>query len=515
MATLVGTISNYYDAASTTPDRDWGSPAIRHEDHILTSPVRYVMVARMRKLLRNSGMLDALLHGAARSIGSSTARSTSSDKHFNKLHDLLYYRWCKRPEETGLSQRQAEFVAWIEKFLCGEVFWVLKANGKYRLVTSEFCGSPGEGALPNELNGIVYNEIGAPIAYRFGSQTTSGGIEYPKGDDGIIPAEYVIHDVRRDRVSQGRGVPYAISVMSIAKDLDECVKATVKKLKSQGQAFAAVTKNGGPESAREVFGTVPIGPRGLEGPGPSAPSETDSSDEDEREINLVDGSVILLEPGEKIELLKTEYGATDFRQLVITLAQLMSAPLGIPVELWFTGLADTSFSGYKGIATLWEDNRREYINTFIDTVLERLHFWRAAKWVKEGDILRPDGTKYVGHPDGDFDLVQFRFGRAPVLDRERLAKANAIRLASGEITPMDLWEEEGEWEDEVIEKRKQRWFKLQVASGKIKADTDPDSIEYPISWLLYGKLPGEAAPTVVINEPQQDVGATSRVDAKA
>lgn len=479
--------SDYYDAASSPRDVDFGpqrSPL--GEDYLFTADVRRVTIARLRREAVNNPYLCGLVTKYPEAVGHTSLRSRTISREYNLAKELFWYRLAKRITIDGRSLRKAERIVLSEMLVAGEIFVILLASGRIQLIASEFCGSPGgtQRYSPNELNGIVTDPAsGQPVAYRFGRLTEWGTVEFRGTPDELIPARNVLHVFDSDRVVQGRGRPWLLASIRTARDLYEITRSKTKQIKDVNSISGFIEKAG----AAEFLGTLGNGSSdGLSSPAvpEDGAAAADAKPSAPVTIELAPGTFIALEPGEKVNTLMSEYKATDYKELIMLMLHAISTPVGLPVELWFSGLGDVNYSGFKGLGVQWA-SRRRYVQEFLEeNFLDRLQFWRISKAAKEGD-LSPN-------PEADDDKIAWGWKRAAVLDDEKAAKANQVRLTTGEISLADVWEENGAFSEEVLEGRRQLWIKLQVAAGELDP-TDTKAVEavrVPLVFLLRNELPG-------------------------
>lgn len=484
--------NGYYDATANLPHRDFGFFPALDERAFFNCYSRAVAISRLRREVRNNPYLAGIVAEFPRAMGTGELRSRSSNREYNTAKELLWYRHCKRVTNDGRSNRRMQKTRWHEMLVAGEVFWILLANGRLQMVPSEFCGSPTaeEDRMTGEADGIVYSKYGVPTHYRFGKMTEFGTVDFESGE--LIEARFVIHDYSPDRIRMGRGIPWLLTSLVPARDLYEITRAKTKQIKDANKFTGAIETDAGP-SALDRFKGIP----GLDptiAPAPLSGEEGDPADEAADHaptekgtvLELKDGTFVVLDPGEKLHLLSTQYGASDYKELIMIMLHAVSAPLGLPVELWFSGLGDVNFSGFKGLGTQWANRRRDYIEDFEETFLDRWHFWRQSKFVKEGDI--------AAHPDQDEDLIEWAWRHRAVVDEERDSRANKTKIDSGQELVTDAWERAGMFFDEVFTHRRNVYIELLRSSGKLDANDDTTDIEVPIEFLYRGKLPEEMKP---------------------
>lgn len=499
--------SGYYDATSNLPHRDFGFFQSLDERAFFNCYSRAVAISRLRREVRNNPYLAGIVAEFPRAMGTGELRSRSSDREYNAKKELIWYRYCKRVTTDGRSNRRMQKTRWHEMLVAGEVFWIQMANGRLQMVPSEFCGSPtGESdRMPGEIDGIVYNRTGTPTHYRFGKQTEFGTMDFESGE--LIEARFVIHDFSPDRIRMGRGLPWLLTSLVPARDLYEITRAKTKQIKDANKFTGAIESDAGAGVLQKFAGLRGFDPTA---PAPFSGDEGDPADEaadlpasaQGTVLELKDGTFVVLDPGEKLHLLQTKYEAVDYKELIMIMLHAVSAPLGLPVELWFSGLGDVNFSGFKGLGTQWANRRRDYIEDFEETFLDRWHFWRQSKYVKEGDM--------TPHPDADEDLIEWAWRHRAVVDEEREAKANQTKIDTGQELVTDAWERSGLFFDEVFGYRRNVYIELLRASGQIADDADPADIEVPIEFLYRGKLPAELAPAAAASPTTESQDESDR-----
>lgn len=489
--------TSHYDAAETSRESDYGTffSSIYAEDYTFNTSIRALVLGRIRREIRNNPYLAGLVNKFPEALGTSNLRSRTNDRTYNEAKDLFWFRYSKNVTTQGDSLRSIEDIVWRELLVAGEIFLIYLANGKVQLVPSEFCGSPANNAPRSELagtevNGITYSPTGYPTAYRFGKMTPGGQFTY---DTPPVDARYVRHIYAKDRVHMGRGLPWLLASLRPAHDLYEITRSKTKQIKDVNNLLGVI-------ESEQVTSLL----RGLETPDTTAETAPDSlntpadapSSTGNRTIKLSPGTFVGLQPGEKIHLLNQQYGAGDYKELIMIMLHAISAPVGLPVELWFSGLGDVNYSGFKGLGTQWDARRRHLLNFIEDRFLNPFHFWRISKAANEGDLPR--------NPAGDDDLIEWAFRRTAILDEEKKAKANQVKLDSGETDLSTLWGEDGYYAEEVFENRRQLWIKLQIASGLLSPDLTPEqlaTLQVPELFLLRGLLASEAKPAATPTAP--------------
>lgn len=359
------------------------------------------------------------------------------------------------------------------------------ASGRIQLVASEYCGSPiGTSADSTEENGIVYDPITrTPVAYRFGRMSRSGSVQFTGAADELVPAAAVIHVYDPFQVLQGRGLPWLLASLKPARDLYEITRSKTKQIKDVTALSGFIEKQAAAEFLRGLGVPDTLA---AETTVEAADSPADRVPAKDNVIELGPGMFIALEPGEKVNPMMSEYKATDYKELVMLMLHAIASPVGLPVELWFSGLGDVNYSGFKGLGVQWQ-SRRKYVQDFLEeSSLDPLVEWLARRAEITGEL--------PPHPDfeRDYEQVQWGWKRAAVLDDERSSKSNQLRLMTGESSHADIWEQDGRFADEVLEERRQLWIQLLIAAGELAADDEKalTAVKVPRGFLLRNELPG-------------------------
>jgi capsid protein len=314
----------------------------------------------------------------------------------------------------------------------------------------------------------------------------TGVIEFGEGKSEIVDARHVIHDFRRDRIQMGRGIPDLISSLAPARDLYEITTSKTKQVKDASRIIGWLTSGHGPDSLEKLgYDEAPDLPADATGTAPDTDRSERPADEI-KQIQLKDGTFPQLDPEEKLEFLEQKYDAKDYKELIYIMLHAVAAPVGLPVELWFSGLGEINYSGFKGLGTQWHRRRRELIEDCEERLLDPLRQWRMDKAFEEGEIELPDD---VSTAELQPHAHRWAWQRTAVLDEERDAKTNETKLRTGEVSLTDVWEQNGLDPDEEFTKRRQQYVKMRIAAGDLEPGTDPATVKVPYEYLLTGELP--------------------------
>jgi capsid protein len=271
----------------------------------------------------------------------------------------------------------------------------------------------------------------------------------------------------------GRGLPWLLASLKPAHDLHEITRSKTKQIKDANSISGFIeSERGGKEILPGL--TDDVGPEGGD-------DAADAAEKDPVVVELRPGTFVSLNPGEKITLLKSEYDASDYKELIMIMLHAVSSPVGLPVELWFSGLGDVNYSGFKGLGVQWNSRRRHVIAFKQEKCLDKLQRWQSERETLLGNL--PAGY--------DHDMIEWAWRQTSVLDPEKEARSNKIRLDSGENSLADIWEEKGLYAEEVFAARRELWIKLQEAAGLLKEGEGNDAVIVPVEFLYRGRLPGE------------------------
>lgn len=451
--------------------RDWAPSASRmpHEDAAFSPHIRSLTASRLRWEVRNNPYLAGLYAKYPEAIGTPSLRFRTSDPKYNRAVEARFYRWARACTTEGDSLATLVRTTIAEFLVTGEVFVLQLADGRVQCVPSEWCGSPSSPAAANgraEVNGIITESAtGRPVAYRFAKPAPGGIVDYAQSD--TVAADYVIHPWMRDRIAMGRGLPWLLSSLTTARDLAEITRAKTKQIKDVSSVSGVIEKEGGSQIPGHLANLINSGAstaQPVQTPSGAAPVP----------VELAPGTLVFLEPGEKANWLTSKYEATDYKELIMLMLHAIASPVGLPVELWFSGLGDVNYSGFKGLGTQWDARRRHIIDFLEDKLLDRLALWWIQKSRKLG--LIPE------NPDGDDTLFEWAWRTTAVLDEEKAAKAAQIRLSSGLSDYAEEWERSGKFADEVIAKRVHLWNEARAAAG---LQAEP----CPLEFIFGGALP--------------------------
>lgn len=394
-------------------------------------------------------------------------QAATADKVFNRSAERLFSDWGRRASVCG-RYSLTELLHITSRTLDrdGEVFAIRSyaADGvtpAVQLIEAHRCGNFDD-APDGMCDGILYNAVGAPILYRF--LTDSGEVR-------DVPASAVMHIYDPESVSEGRARPSYTHGLDSLLDAREIIGANVKGVKDQLQVTRAVMAPAEvAEDAGMAFGDTL--PNGVEMPSAG-------------QVNAaIGGATVFMPQGASVQNLTNNLPNPTFQGFIEHLQrQLTSGVLpyeftqdsskigGAAVRL-VVGKADRAFSHRQSVI----------ISRFLD------HVWSyvIAYYISVG--LLPESA--------EFWRVSWVTPRRVTVDAGRDAKANRDDIIAGIKTWGDHFAELGaDFEEEMTRRADQAAFILNLARERGIPET-----------LLYNPSPNStpAAPVADAAEPDED-----------
>lgn len=421
----------------------------------------------LRQRSRDLCMGEPLALGALKTIrtnevGSGLRLNAQIDAEFLGMTDEQALEWEAHTEREFASwadsvscdaARRSTFgelvaLARLSELMSGDVFAMLpaipRAGERYdlriQLLEADRISDPWPYPVGhNVLGGVEVGDYGEPLCYYVakvhpgdlflpGTYGGYGAFAYgavnvpPLTEGGIYGAQWntwtkipafdttgrrvVLHIMESDRPGQRRGVPILAPVMERLKQLSRYSDAEIMAAVVSGMFTAAVT------SDRPQPGIGPVLPPSLEVAQPVPAQDPDSAD-----VQMGNGAIISLAPGEKIEGLNPGRPNANFEPFVRTFCQHIGAGLGIPYELLVMQFT-SSYSASRGaLLEAWKRfavGRERMVIRFCQPVYEQ--------WLEEavarGYIVAPGfftdrlvraawcGAEWTGPTQGQLDPVK-------------------------------------------------------------------------------------------------------------
>ncbi|MEA5083285.1 MAG: phage portal protein [Lachnospiraceae bacterium] len=247
--------------------------------------------------------------------------------------------------DNFVELQQLAFLNWL---LSGDVLATLpttrRAASPYdlriNLIEGDRLCNPANDLLnPNIVAGVENNEVGEVVAYHVAKH-------HPKETTSTIAQEWVrveaygfktgrknvLHIMNRERIGQVRGVPFIAPVIENLKQLGRYTEAELMAAVISGMYTIFIEK--------EAFGDGGA-------VGQVVPEEMQVDGEDERSLEIGNGVVLDLEPGEKAHDMNPGRPNTAFDGFVTSMCRQIGAALEIPFEILLKHFS-SSYSASRG-----------------------------------------------------------------------------------------------------------------------------------------------------------------------
>lgn len=429
-----------YEASRNTRERTlhgFGGYSTRPESEMLPFSDRLKIVSYLRTSLRNNPVIAALCFRYALAIGSPTVHAVTLDGGFNDEKErALEKRLRNIMHGTGWSWHRLHKIISTELLIAGEVFAV-EVDDKVQLIPSELCGSPAK-PNENEIDGITYDDTGAPLFYRFGARKAgtygqTGSVSFEEKDGAqLVPAEFVHHLGTPSRIEERRFSPMLSSVVGQIQHLDDIIKAKVTTVKNQAAMSLFFTKNFDPAlfaEASALSSAVEQNSGTL-----LAQSVARSSYQD-----VKNGTIMYGEVGEDVKLIEPNLNAQDFSQFALMLLDQICAPIGLFPEEVLIGYRNSNYSSARAdrirLTDVLKDIRKER-EAFCDRIIER----------QTGIAIDSGEIQDAG--DGTADIT-YGWPVVREIDETKHVLAQATSLANGSRSLDQICAENGTFADQV------------------------------------------------------------------
>lgn len=356
--------------------------------------------------------------------------------------DLLRYvefRWERFAVETRLAALLRSCVSSI--VVDGEAFVALAPNPRRRdgfgavMIDAQRVGNPsGAPSTATRQDGVFLDAFGEPVGYCVYDLPDGEASYYDKSNFRIFPASDVFHAFRGDLPGQTRGVSWFASILPYLQQLREYTAAVVEAAKVSAKVFATVkTQNG------YAFDDGLLVPNEFAN-NPGCPYDYASGG-----YETTNGKLLKLAPGEEMQAFSTAQPTTAADAFVASSAAQIGFALGLPRNKATGSSHEYNFASGRldnqPFEMLIETLRREQIEaTVCDRIFRRFYETLEADLVERfDDAPSPD--------DADWEWI---WPAPPLVDPEAKARADSIRVKSGQATLEEVWREThpfGDFED--------------------------------------------------------------------
>jgi lambda family phage portal protein len=433
-----------FDSAQTTPDnrRHWAN-ADGLSPNAAVSP-------EVRRILRNRARYEVANNSYAKGIALTLANDTvgtgprlqmlTGDAAANRRVEELFESWAEAIDLPGKLRTMR-----LARAESGEAFGLLVSSPgidspvklDLRLIEPEQVATP---TLPwrakiqapeNEVDGVVLDEHGLPVAYRVlrhhpgDTGGWAGGSAYPAAFD-TLPASSVLHYFRPDRPGQMRGIPDITPALPLFAQLRRYTLAVIAAAETAAD-FAAVLYTDAPANGEAD---------------PLEPMD---------EVELEKRMATVLPGGWKLGQVHAEQPTTSYaefkREILNEIARCLNMPFNV---------AAGNSSGYN-YASGRLDHQTYFKSLRVDqhhlrlAVLDRLlRAWLDEAALVEGLLPQSMRIRGAATPHTWFwDGVEH-------VDPAKEATAQATRLANHTTTLAHEFARQGrDWEDELRQRAKE------------------------------------------------------------
>jgi len=326
-------------AKSDLPDSEKRTLTARSRDAYRSQPIARAAITRSRTNIIGTGLMarpsvDALALGL----------SEEQANEANALLQSLYEMWAEDPNECDAEASQDIYGLqglWqVSAMLSGDVFgltpYELRDGGlfglKVQVVEADrVCNPDGAADTPELCQGVALRSIGAPLGYWFCSAHPGDSLlatmvptwEFRAAFGGVTGRRRVLHGWNeKDRPGQVRGAPYLAPILEPLKQLERYGSAELSA--AVVSAMFTVFIERGAEQFDE--NGQPIGAfAGETTTGTNAATDPPT-------INLGEGAIVDLGPGEKANTANPARPNVNFDPFFMAVVKQIGAALELPVD---------------------------------------------------------------------------------------------------------------------------------------------------------------------------------------
>lgn len=369
------------------------------------------------------------------------ANAATTDAAFNLAATDAFDAWansvfCSANHSLTFYQMQRLMVR--EIITAGEVFLVLtKSDSGYPqliVVASENIRHSGDKDDPS-VDGIRYDDYGKAIEYTvfLGSKSIK------------VEAANVIHLLRPKNIGQLRGTSAFETGLNSVRDLKDLFQTEKKAVKTHSALAVAVTRKSG-EAGDGLFNDLT----------PVAPNSANPARFTKGVERAMPGANVILEEGDKIELLTSNRSTDGFHKFLESLMRDVCLGLGLPYEVLIN--AD-KLSG-SGIRFVIADAASfiASLQTLIqDAALRRIYVWVTASFLKEGKLPKPQTSNPWA--------VSFVNPPSITVDTSRVSNAEISLLQNSLLTFDQYYSARGKnWREELKQRAEEEAYLSALAA---------------------------------------------------
>jgi lambda family phage portal protein len=296
---------------------------------------------------------------------------------------------------------------------------------KVQLIEADRVCNPSDQLMDTETlrAGVELDQYGAPIAYHIRKRhpfSYAGALDRASNRVEAFGKKTgrrnVLHMIDRKRIGQTRGVPFLAPVIEPLKQLDRYTEAEV---------MAAVIS---------AMFTVFVETPGAVGLG-DAIANADAADKSKGEVALGNGSIVDLNPGEKVSFANPNRPSANFDPFVQAILRQIGVALGLPFEVLIKHFTASYSAARAALLEAWAFymSRREFlVNSFCQPVYEA--------WMEEAVALgRIDAPGFFADTAMRRAYLQAEWvGSAPQqIDPQKEVEAAKTRIEIGVSTRED------------------------------------------------------------------------------
>lgn len=369
------------------------------------------------------------------------ANAATADAEFNAQATAAFEQWagnafCSANNQYNLYEMQRLLAR--ELVLAGEVFIVLvKSPSGYpqlMLVRSEDVRSSADAEDDSE-DGLYKDDFGKVTAYNVFT-----GKSYQKVD-----ASNVIHLIRHKDINQLRGLGSFAASLNSQRDRKDCIDLEKKAVKIHSRIAAVITKDGG-ELPNPFTGGDDIRIDSSQGfttnDNPTPPSNLG------RETPF--GEAVVLNKGEKVDLLASERSTDGFLQFLEMLVRETCLNISLPYEFVYNPdkLNGTAIRFILNDAAAFF---RDIQDRIIDGALNRIYAWVIASFINAGKLSQPaSGLPWA---------ASFTRPQSITVDTQRVSNAEIAQLQNGLLNYETYYSARGkDWKHELRQRAQEEAY---------------------------------------------------------